>query len=177
MNPRLLAIIMGIALAISVAINVFAATAAYTALSGQQRIERELGFRRDGDRRPSTRELLATLEPETRREVRRVLRAAGLRARPDFQAARQARADAVEAARADPFDRARVDALLAQSREAELRGRQRLETDALAMLETLEPADRRVVATILAGRGQGRRDGARQADDPRSGSEAPRAER
>ncbi len=174
MNPRLLAIILGIALAISVGINLFAATAAVTALSGQRDIERELQTRRDGERRPSARELLATLEPETRREVRRALREAGLRARPDFQAARQARAEAVEAARAEPFDRARVDALLATSRQAELRGRERLETDALAVLATLDPEDRQVVAAILAGRSRGGRD--RQAD-PRSGSEAPRAER
>jgi uncharacterized membrane protein len=178
MSPRLLAIVLGIALAISVGINLFAATAAYTALSGQKQIERALESRAEGGRRPSARELLATLEPETRREVRRALSEAGLRARPDFLAARQARAEAVEAARAEPLDRARVDALLAQSRQAELRGRQRLETDAVAVLETLDPEDRRVVAAILAGRDRGGRevDRSRQAD-PRKGREGPSAER
>jgi uncharacterized membrane protein len=178
MSPRLLAMLLGIALAISVGINLFAATAAYTALSGQKTIERALESRAERGPGPSARELLATLEPETRREVRRALRDAGLRARPDFQAARQARAEAVVAARAEPFDRARVDTLLAQSRQAELRGRQRLETDALAVLETLDPEERSVVAGILAGRGRGGRDGDRSGRaDPRSGSEAPRAER
>lgn len=178
MNPRLLAIILGIALAISVGINLFAATAAVTALSGQKKVERELDQRREGDRRPSARTLLASLDPDTRQTVRRALREAGLRARPDFQAARAARAEAVEAARADPFDRARVDALLTQSREAEARGKARLETDALVVLESLSPEDRRVVATLLAGRGgRGGRDGDRtgqKADGP--GSEGPRAE-
>ncbi|MBX9708265.1 MAG: periplasmic heavy metal sensor [Caulobacteraceae bacterium] len=155
MSSRLLAIILGIALAVSVGINLFAATAAVTALSGQKQIERALQERRTDQSRPSTRELLASLDPEVRRAVRRGLRDAGLAARPDFQAARQARAEAVEAAKAEPFDRARVEALLTESRAAEARGRARLEADALALMETLEPEDRRVVAALLAGRGRG----------------------
>lgn len=165
MNSRLLAIILGIALAISVGINLFAATAAVTALSGQKKIERVLEDRQSDGRRPSTRELLASLDPEVRREVRQGLREAGLAARPDFQAARQARAEAVEAARVEPFDRARVEALLTASREAEARGRARLEGDALALMETLEPEDRRVVAALLAGRG--RSGGERRDREPR----------
>ncbi len=172
MSARLLAIILGIALAVSVGINLFAATAAVTALSGQKKIERALEDRRSGERRPSTRELLASLDPEVRREVRRGLREAGLAARPDFQAARQARAEAVEAARAEPFDRVRVEALLATSREAEARGRARLERDALAILETLEPGDRRIVAAILAGRNRGGRDDDRQDRAPTKASPA-----
>jgi uncharacterized membrane protein len=164
MSSRLLAIILGIALAVSVGINLFAATAAVTALSGQKEIERALEDRRSGEGRLSTRELLASLDPAVREDVRTALRAAGLAARPDFQAAREARRQAVEAARAEPFDRARVEALLATSREAEARGRLRMETDALALLETLEPEDRRVVATLLAGRGRG---GERWGREPR----------
>ena len=98
MSSRLVAIILGIALAISVGINLFAATAALTALSGQRTIERALEDRPSTLSRPSARELLASLEPEVRREVRRGLRDAGLAARPDFQAARQARAEALQAA-------------------------------------------------------------------------------
>jgi uncharacterized membrane protein len=164
MSSRLLAIVLGIALAVSVGINLFAATAAVTALSGQRKIERALQDRRTEQPRPSTRELLASLDPEVRRTVRRGLRDAGLAARPDFQAARQARAEAVEAAQSDPFDRARVEALLTQSREAEARGRARLEGDALALMETLEPEDRRIVAALLAGRG---RAGERRDREPR----------
>lgn len=155
MTSRLIAIVLGIALAVSVGINLFAATAAVTALSGQRKIEQAMEDRRSGDRRPSTRELLASLDPEVRRAVRTSLREAGLAARPDFQAAREARAEAVEAARTEPFDRARVEALLAASREAEARGRARLEGDALALMETLGPEDRRVVAALLAGRVRG----------------------
>ncbi|MCA3718097.1 MAG: periplasmic heavy metal sensor [Brevundimonas sp.] len=155
MSSRLVAIVLGIALAVSVGINLFAATAALTALSGQRTIERALEDRQSGEARPSARELLVSLDPEVRREVRRGLREAGLAARPDFQAARTARMQAVEAAQAEPFDRARVEALLATSREAEARGRARLEGDALALMETLEPEDRRAVAALLAGRGRG----------------------
>jgi uncharacterized membrane protein len=155
MSSRLVAIILGIALAISVGINLFAATAALTALSGQRTIERALEDRPSTLSRPSARELLASLEPEVRREVRRGLRDAGLAARPDFQAARQARAEALQAAQAEPFDRDRIEALLATSRQAEARGRARLEGDALALMETLEPEDRRAVAALLAGRGRG----------------------
>jgi uncharacterized membrane protein len=165
MSSRLLAIVLGIALAVSVGINLFAATAAITALSGQKKIERVLDQRQSDERRPSTRELLALLDPEVRREVRRGLREAGLAARPDFQAARQARAEAVEVARAEPFDRARVEALLTASRQAEARGRARLESDALALMQTLEPEDRRVVAALLAGRGRG--GGERRDREPR----------
>lgn len=155
MSSRLLAIILGIALAVSVGINLFAATAAVTALTGQKQIERALQERRTDQPRLSTRELLASLDPEVRRTVRLGLRDAGLAARPDFQVARQARAEAIKAAQADPFDRARVEALLTQSRAAEARGRARLEGDALALMETLEPEDRRIVAALLAGRGRG----------------------
>ena len=178
MNPRRLAIILGIALAVSVGINLFAATATMTALSGQKKIERELEQRRSGDRRPSTRELLSNLDPETRRTVRRALREAGMRARPEFQASRAARAQAVEAARADPFDRGQVDALLSRSREAEARGRAMLESDALVVLEGLSLEDRRVVATILASRSRNGRNGDRpqQADPSPASQEAPPAE-
>ncbi|KPF74877.1 hypothetical protein IP78_13940 [Brevundimonas sp. AAP58] len=164
MSSRLLAIVLGIALAVSVGINLFAATAAVTALSGQRQIERALDQRRTDQFRPSTRELLDSLDPEVRRTVRRGLRDAGLAARPDFQAARQARAEAVEAAQVEPFDRSRVEALLTQSREAEARGRARLEGDALALMETLEPEDRRIIAAILAGRARG---GERRDREPR----------
>lgn len=160
MSPRALAILLGIALAVSVGVNLFAATAAITALSGQQRIEREIRDRPSSGRRPSTREVIAALSPEARAPVRRALREAGVRARSDFQQARTLRREAVDAAGADPLDRERVATLLARSREAEARARAGLEADALAILETLEPSDRRVVAQLLTSRGRGdRRDG------------------
>lgn len=154
MKPRTLAIVLGIALAASVAVNLFAATAAYTMLNGERRMERRSNDR-DPDQRPSTRELVAALDADAREPVRDALRAAGLRARPDFQAARSLRRQAVDAAAAEPFDPTRVSALLAQSRAAETRGREKLEADALAILATLDPANRAAFAQILHTRGKG----------------------
>lgn len=158
MNTRTLAIVLGVALAVSVAVNVFAATAAYTALSGQDRIERRIDKRDREDRRPPTRELVASLSPEVRDRVRQALRDAGLAARPDFQQSREARRQAIAAAAAEPYDAARVEALLDQSRAAEIRGRERMEADALTILGTLDPADRAAFSRIL-NRNKARRGG------------------
>lgn len=155
MTSRTLAIVLGVALAASVAVNLFAATAAWTVLYGEHRIERRDDDNRDGgDRRASARELVAALDADARAPVRNALRAAGLRARPDFQAAREARRQAVVAAATEPYDAAAVAALLVQSRVAENRGREKVETDALAILATLEPADRAAFAQILNSRGR-----------------------
>lgn len=155
MSSRTLAIILGVALAVSVGVNLFAATAAITALSGQQRIERDIRDRPAAGRRPSTREVIAALSPEARAPVRRALREAGVRAKGDFQQARALRREAVEAAASDPMDPQRVASLLARSREAEARARASLEADALTILQTLEPSDRRVMAQVLTSRGRG----------------------
>ena len=155
MNMRTLAIVLGVALAASVAVNLFAATAAYTTLSGQDRIERRIDDRAREDRRPPTRELVAALSADVRPRVQQALRDAGMAARPDFQQARELRRQAMAAAAAEPYDAARVEALLDQARAAEIRGRERLEADALEILGTLEPADRAVFAQILNNRGKG----------------------
>lgn len=154
MNTRTLAIVLGVALAASVAVNVFAATAAYTALTGQQRIESRMDGKDRDDRHASPRELVAALSPDVRVRVRQSLRDAGLAARPDFQQAREARRQAIAAAAAEPYDAALVERLLDQSRDAEIRGRRRLEADTLTIIGTLEPTDRAAFAQIL-GRGRG----------------------
>lgn len=164
MNARTLAIGLGIALAASVAANLFAATAAYTALNEQDRVTpHAAGTRGPQTGRPSSRELVAALQPDSQERVREALRAAGRAAHPDFQQARELREQAIAAAAAEPFDSRRVDALLDQSRAAEVRGRERLEADALAILGTLPPADRASFARILdrgkGGAASGRRDG------------------
>lgn len=167
MTPRTLAIGLGAALAVSVAVNLFAATAAYTALSGQERIERRIDDRRGEDRRPPAQELVAALSPEVRPRVQQALRDAGMAARPDFQEAREARRQAIAAAGAEPYDAARVEALLDRSRAAEIRGRERLEADALVILSTLDAADRVAFSRILnRGKGGGGR-GPRPAADSR----------
>ena len=155
MNTRTLVIVLGVALAASVAVNLFAATAAYTALNGQERMEQRMDDNGRQDHRPTSREVVQALGPSARGPVRQALRDAGLAARPDFQQARELRRQAVAAAAAEPYDGTRVAALLSQSRAAERRGRERLEADALVILETLSPADRIAFSQILNNRGKG----------------------
>lgn len=160
MNARAIAIALGAALAVSVAVNLFAATAAYTVLSSQP----SLDPRRDGadgiDPRLTPRQMIAALDPEARRSVRQALGEAGMRARPDFRQARQARRDAVALAAVDPYDPDRVAALLEQARMAEARGRRSLEADVLTLLGTLEPDQRAVLAPMLSVQARGGRGGA-----------------
>lgn len=151
MKTRTVAIVLGVALAVSVGVNLFAATAAYSVLSRQDHADQ----RQDQQRRPSSRELISDLSPEARQPVRQALRAAAQRARPEFQASRDAKRQAIAAASAEPMDAARVAALLDQSRAAEVRGREMLEADAIAILRTLKPADRAVLAQMLNARGRG----------------------
>jgi len=109
--------------------------------------------------------LIGELDPAVRGRVRETLRASALVARPDFEEARQKRREAAQIASSDTFDGGRVTALLARSRAAELRGRARLEADAVALLGTLEPADRKALSEILTRRGRGiARDQARDTD-------------
>lgn len=149
LTTRTTAILLGGALAISVAANLFAATAVYTTWKGQDRIEQRRGDQGRDERRRSSRELVAALSPDAQVRVRQSLHDAGMAARPDFQQARELRRQAVEAAAMDPFDRAGVDGLLEQSLAAEVRGRKRLEAATLPILASLEPADRATFAPIL----------------------------
>ncbi len=155
MTTRTLVIALGVALAASVAANLFAATAAYTAFVGQERVERRAESRDHGDRHKTPRELVLALQPDAQDRVRQALRQAGMAARPDFQQARELRRQAMAAAAAEAYDPARVEVLLDQSRAAELRGRQRLEADALIILGTLTPSDRAAFSRILDNRGKG----------------------
>lgn len=157
LNARSTIIILGAALAVSVAVNLFAATAAYTVLTDDDRSARPRGGREVA--RSQNRELFASLDPETRAAVRQGLLEAGARARPDFTEARQLRREAIEITAVEPYDAARVAALLEQSRAAEARARARLETDAVALLGTLEREDRAAIAPILNLRSRGSRKG------------------
>lgn len=148
-----------IALAVSVAVNLFAVATGVTLLvqMGRQtdRVTSEARAARD----LPVGSILEALDPDVRDRVRASRRQSALAARPDFREARRKRREAVERAAADRFDSAVVQALLVESRQAELRGRARLEADALTLLETLEPADRRIVAQMLTGRGARERPG------------------
>lgn len=151
MNPRLL----GIALALSVAFNLFAVAAGVTVWMGINREQARVAEMRTPAQRGPLREVLVEMDPEVRDRVRATMRASALAARPDFEAAREARRRAVELAAGPTLDAAGVTAALETSRTAEMRGRTRLESDAVALLATLEPADRAALSKMLKRRGTG----------------------
>jgi len=156
-----------ILLAASVALNLFAAAAAATLLVTRDRVENHA----EAQRRPRSAPLadvLADMDPEVGGRVRSALRASALAARPDFDEARRARREAVGLTNSADFDPAEVGALLERSRQAEIRGRARLEADAVALLDTLELADRKAVSRILTRRGS--RNGRDKAPETRAPS-------
>ena len=175
-----------IALGASVALNLFALTAAGTLFVTRAQVEERVEAQHRPARAGSPMHLIQQLDPGVRQRVRETLRASALAARPDFEEARLKRRQAVEMGRSASFDPARAEALLEASRTAELRGRARLETDAVALLATLDPADRRALSEILTrkGRGGGRdgagrdgagRDGGRRRAEPNAPRDTPAA--
>ena len=98
--------------------------------------------------------VVAGLDPEVRDRVRTALKASALAARPDFEEARQKRREAVGLAGSPEFDPARARSLLEESRAAEIRGRARLEADAVGVLTTLDADDRAALSEILTRRGR-----------------------
>src|SRR5690606_2854881 len=146
MTPRTLKI----ALAVSVALNLFAIGAA----AGGAIISARMADERRPPRHASFHQTLQAIDPATRDQVHEAMRTVALSARPDFQEAREARREAIALAREDDFDRARIDALLARSREAEMRGRVRVEAGTVEVLSTLQPADRAQLASMLARHGR-----------------------
>lgn len=143
-----------IALAVSVALNLFAVAAGATLLVTRAQVEERVEAQHRPARTGSPMRLIDQLDPAVHQRVRETLRASALAARPDFEEARLKRREAVEMGRSATFDAARARALLADSRTAELRGRARLEADAVALLATLEPDDRRALSEILTRRGR-----------------------
>lgn len=142
-----------IALAVSVALNIFAAATVTTTLVGCDRVEDRVEAQHRSGRTGSSMGLVSRLSPEAQPRVRETLHAAAFAARPDFEESRSKRREAIELAAAPAFDPARVQGLLNESRAAELRGRQRLEAGAIAALQGLAPADRAILADILRKRG------------------------
>ncbi|WP_339933361.1 periplasmic heavy metal sensor [uncultured Brevundimonas sp.] len=148
MSPKALKI----ALAASVALNLFAVAAGVTVIVGQARIESRVESQHRGTRVPF-RTMLESMDPSVRDRVRQELRATAMASRPDFNEARTARRAAIAAAEAERFDADEVSTLLEQSRTAELRGRSRLEAGAVTVLGTLDIDDRRALSSILARNG------------------------
>ena len=163
-----------IALAVSVALNLFAVAGGITYVVNRDRIERRIeDQRRPGRERPLA-EVLADLDPAVRQRVRTALRESALAARPDFEAARAARREAIDVAGQPTLDAARVESLLEQSRSAEMRGRTRLENGAVAVLATLTPEERKALAPILQRKGTARRAAAHGPDHRQPDDRAPR---
>lgn len=150
MSPKALKI----ALAASVALNLFAVAAGATLLVTRAKVEEQVEAQHRPARVGSPMRLIEQLDPAVRERVRDTMRASALAARPDFEVARQKRREAVEMGRSATFDPIRASALLEESRAAEIRGRARLEADAVALLATLEPDDRRALSEILTRRGR-----------------------
>lgn len=89
------------------------------------------------------------LPPEVRARLREHMRSRALAVRPDFVAARAARAQAVELASAPKFDRAAVSAKLDEARTDETRARASLDAALLDFMQTLGSADRVHLAPVL----------------------------
>lgn len=150
MSPRALKI----ALVGSVALNLFAAAAVTTLFVTRAQVEDRVAAQHRPARTGSLMRLVDQLDPAVQERVRDALRASALAARPDFEEARLKRRQAVDLSRSEAFDPDRARALLEQSRVAEVRGRARLEADAVALLATLEPDDRKALSEILTRRGR-----------------------
>jgi len=165
MNNRALTI----AVIASVALNLFAVAAATTLWVTRDQVDSKVAEQRRPGRRTPMLAMAVWLDPAWRDRVGKTMRDSALAARPDFEAAREARRSAVEMAGAETFDPAAVTALLDQSRAAELRGRERLERDMVALLGTLEPEDRAALAPALTRSGGprgGRGDRGRRGEGP-----------
>lgn len=148
-----------IVLAVSLALNLFAAAAAMTAYVNRATVQERIEQTRPDRVRIPAMEVVETLDESTRDAVRATLREAALAARPDFQEARQARRRAIALAEAETFDATAVSALLEQSRASELRGRARLEGDAVRVLSELNAEERARMSVILMRHGPRHRRG------------------
>lgn len=150
MNPRTLKI----ALAASVALNLFAVAGGGAAWWMWSRVEAKVADQQRPPRTQTMKEIVGAMEPQVSERVLRSLRASAMAARPDFEASRTARREAIEAASAPTLDAAAVIVLLDRARESEMRGRERLEHEAVALFETLDVKDRQALAVIFKRHGR-----------------------
>ncbi|HRO32586.1 MAG TPA: periplasmic heavy metal sensor [Brevundimonas sp.] len=148
MTGRTLKILLGV----SVALNLFAVAGGAALFASRAKVERQVEAEARPGRGHSFMAMIQQLPEGERDRVRQAMRASAHAAKPDFEAARTARKQAVALAGAETFDPVAVQTLLEQSRLAEMRGRARLEGDALVMLGSLSPRDRAVMAPILSRR-------------------------
>lgn len=140
-----------IALAISVAVNLFVAGVVVTGLAVGARHLRDRPYHD----RPPVISMIRSLDEADRAAAEDTLRATALAARDDFEAARRLRSEAIAQAGAESFDRAAIEATLARSRASEAAGRMRLEGAMLDLLQSLDQDDRQRLAPALGRRARG----------------------
>ena len=139
-----------IALAVSVALNVFAAAAVGAVWVARDKIEHKVAEAHKPGRGEPVWDVVERMDPAVRDQVKAQLRASAMQARPDFEEARAARREAIALTEGERFDPVAVAALLERSRASEARGRSRLETGAVETLNQLSPANRKALAPILS---------------------------
>lgn len=139
-----------IALAVSVAVNLFALAAGGAIWVMRDKVEERVAEARRPGRGESVWNVVDRMPSAVRDQVKQGLRASAMEARPDFEEARAARREAIALAGAPTFDPVAVSALLERSRASEARGRARLEAGAVETLSRLSPEDRKALAPILS---------------------------
>ena len=139
-----------IALAASVALNIFAVASAATLWVAREHIVKGVSEVRQTPRREPWSVLVAQIRPEAQEQVKASLRARAMEARPDFEQSRNARREAIRMTQGDDFSPVEVAALLERSRASELQGRAHLETGAVEVLASLSAEDRKILAPILS---------------------------
>lgn len=152
MSPRALTL----ALIASTTLNVFAVAGIAAVLVTRAKVDERIEAQNRPARGVGVMSVVEGLSEPSRDRARQALRESALAARPDFEQSRARRREAIDRAGAAVFDEAAVAGLLAQSREAELRGRARLETDAVILLRGLEADERAALAPVLLSRRQRR---------------------
>lgn len=139
-----------IALAVSVALNVFAVAAGAAVWVAREKIENRVADAHRPGRGEPVWNVVERMDPAVRDQVKQRLRGTAMQAKPDFEEARAARREAIALTGAPTFDPVAVAALLERSRASEMRGRSRLEAGAVETLGQLSPADRKALAPILS---------------------------
>ena len=143
-----------VALAVSVALNLFAVAGGVTVWVTKSKADDRIHASRSAGREASFREIVRDMDPAVRDRVTARFRASAMAAKPDFEQSRTARREAIELSKAETFDPVAVATLLDQSRAAEIRGRTRLERDAIAQLATMDLKDRQALSAIFSRRGK-----------------------
>ena len=170
MNPLRSPRALKVALAVSVALNLFAVAGGVTVWVTKAKTEDKIQASQVPGREASFHDIVRDMDPAVQEQVRVAFRASAMAAKPDFEVARNARRQAIELSKAGRFDPVAVGALLDRSRAAEIRGRTRLERDTIALLATLEPKDRQALSVIFSRRGKsGGGDGGRGNPNGRPG--------